>query len=120
MVEDLRRENLEGKTIVELNQLCRDHSVKGVIGRPKGDMINYMVAFNESRPVEEVMAEQGQTPQTPPAQSAETSEPSGSGGWQNLDEVQSEPEQETSEAQSEPVQEEETQVEEEPTTVAQT
>jgi len=100
--EELTRENLEGKTIVDLNQLCRDHEVKGVIGRPKGDMVNYMVAFNEGRPVEGVMAEQGQaSPETvqPPAESGTPgSEPAageGTEGWQNLGEV-------TEEAASEP------------------
>jgi len=117
--EDLRRENLEGKTIVELNQLCRDHSIKGVIGRPKGDMVNYMVAFNENRPVEQVMAEQGrQAPPVPPASETPQAGESGGSGWQNLDEVQAESEQAAPQTQSEPTQEEAS--EEETTTVAQT
>jgi len=97
--EELTRENLEGKTIVDLNQLCRDHEVKGVIGRPKGDMVNYMVAFNEGRPVEHVMAEQGQAPPEtvqPPAESGTPgSEPAageGTEGWQDLSEVTEETE----------------------------
>jgi hypothetical protein len=126
--EDLRRENLVGKSIVELNQLCRDHTIKGVIGRPKGDMINYMVAFNENRPVEEVMAEQGQTP--PPTSTPETgTSESGSpgGGWQNLDEVQTQTESESEQTQSEPAPEAQTQEEsqeetpqEQPATATQT
>jgi len=107
--EDLRRENLEGKTIVDLNQLCRDHDVKGVIGRPKGDMVNYMVAFNEGRPVEVVMAEQGQAqPETvqPPAESetpgSEPAAGSGTEGWQDLSEVTEETTQEAEETPEAP------------------
>jgi len=85
--EELKRENLEGKSIVQLNQLCRDHSVKGVIGRPKRDMIAYMVAFNEGRPVDEVIAEQ---PQTPPAAGQTGEGESSSGGWVDLSQIQAE------------------------------
>ncbi|MHA1290079.1 MAG: hypothetical protein ACTSPB_22085 [Candidatus Thorarchaeota archaeon] len=62
-------------------------------------MVNYMVAFNEGRPVEEVMTEQGQVqPPTPPPDSGTPgSEPEAAGGspegWQNLSEVTEEGEE---------------------------
>jgi len=92
MIDALKRENLVGKSVTELNQLCREHSVKGVIGRPKKDMIEYMVAFNEGRKIEEAPAAQPAAPAQPAAQ-VETPAASNPAdkkeGWVSLDQVQS-------------------------------
>jgi len=87
MIDALKRENLVGKSVTELNQLCREHSVKGVIGRPKKDMIEYMVAFNEGRKIE-APAAQVETPQAPAAPAPEGNPAEKKEGWVSLDQVQ--------------------------------